>query len=480
MPFPTERTVTIQRLAHQIRQGNCSPVELTRETLNRIQRHQPTLNAFITVTEDLALDQARQAEREIREGRDRGPLHGIPFAAKDLFYTRGIRTTVGSKILRDFIPEHDAAVIEKLRYAGAVLVGKTGLHEWAYGITSNNPHFGAIHNPWDTTRIPGGSSGGSTAALAAGLCSFSLGSDTGGSIRIPASFCGVVGLKPTFGRVSRWGMFPLGYSLDHAGPFAHTVEDAALVYQAIAGHDPRDETTVERSISLPAFTEDPWLKHKKIGVPRNFYYENLDPEIDDAVKEALAVLERLGAELIPIDVPNMEEFNTIGKLILSAEATSVHRGRFQERKEDFGDDVRALLEQGEAVLATEYLDAQKQRRELVRDFNRLFDQVDLIAAPTAPIAAPKIGEGTVSIGTSTVEVRLAVTRLVRAVNLGGWPTLSIPCGFTSQGLPIGLQLIGNRFEEKGLLEVGRAYQQATEWHRQRPRLTALGSSSWET
>ena len=462
--------MTIRRLANQIRQGNRSPVELTRETLNRVQRHQPELNAYITVTEDLALEQARQAEREIREGRDRGPLHGIPFAAKDLFYTRGIRTTVGSKILQDFIPDHDAAVIEKLREAGAVLIGKTGLHEWAYGITSNNPHFGAIHNPWDTTRIPGGSSGGSTAALAAGLCGFSLGSDTGGSIRIPASFCGVVGLKPTFGRVSRWGMFPLGYSLDHAGPFAYTVEDAALVYQAIAGHDARDETSVERSVSLPAFAEEPQLKHRKIGVPRNFYYENLDPEVDHAVKKALVVLGELGAELIPIDVPDMEKFNSVGKLILAAEATSVHRSRLQERREDFGDDVRALLEQGETVLATEYLDAQRRRRELVRDFNRPFGEVDVIAAPTAPIAAPKIGEGTVSVGALSVEVRPAVTRLVRAVNLGGWPTLSVPCGFTSHGLPIGLQLIGNRFEEGGLLEVGHAYQQSTEWDQPRPPL----------
>ena len=462
--------MTIREIMKRLRRRELSPVELTRKTLDRIDRVQPTRNGFITVTEDLALDQAHQAEREIREGRDRGPLHGIPFAAKDLFYTRGIRTTVGSKILRDFIPDHDAAVIEKLREAGAVLVGKTGLHEWAYGITSNNPHFGAVHNPWDTTRVPGGSSGGSTAALAAGLCSFSLGSDTGGSIRIPASFCGVVGLKPTFGCVSRWGMFPLGYSLDHAGPFAHTVEDAARVYQAIAGHDARDETTVARSVSLPAFAEEPHLEHKKIGVPRNFYYENLDPEIDSAVKKALVTLERLGAELIPIDVPDMEEFNTIGKLILSAEATSVHRSRLQHLREDFGDDVRALLEQGETVLATEYVDAQKRRRELVREFNRLFTQVDLIAAPTAPIAAPKIGEETVSIGASLVEVRLAVTRLVRAVNLGSWPALSVPCGFTSPGLPIGLQLMANCFEEKSLLEVGHAYQQATEWHRRRPPL----------
>ena len=470
MAIAAEETMTTRRLANEIRQGSLSPVELARQTLDRINRAQPTLNAYITVTEELALEQARRAEREIREGRDRGPLHGIPFAAKDLFYTRGIRTTVGSKILRDFVPDHDAAVIEKLREAGAVLIGKTGLHEWAYGITSNNPHFGAIHNPWDRTRIPGGSSGGSTAALAAGLCSFSLGSDTGGSIRIPASFCGVVGLKPTFGRVSRWGMFPVGYSLDHAGPFAHTVEDAALVYQAMAGHDARDETTVARPVALPVFAEDPRLEGRKIGLPRNFYYENLDPAVDQAVNKALVVLGELGAELTPIDVPDMEEFNSVGELILAAEATSVHSNRLQERREDFGDDVRALLEQGETVLATEYLEAQKRRRELVRDFNRLFGEVDVIAVPTAPIAAPRIGAGTVSAGALSVEVRQAVTRLVRAVNLGGWPTLSVPCGFTPDGLPIGLQLMGNRFEEEGLLEVGHAYQQVTEWRRRQPPL----------
>ena len=263
-------------------------------------------------------------------------------------------------------------------------------------------------------------------------------------------------------------MFPLGYSLDHAGPFAHTVEDAALVYQAMAGHDARDETAVERPVALPAFAEDLRLEGRKIGVPRNFYYENLDPAVDQAVHKALVVLEELGAELIPIDVPGMEEFNSVGRLILAAEATSVHRTRLRDHREDFGDDVRALLEQGETVLATEYLEAQKRRRELVRDFNRLFSEVDVIAVPTAPIAAPKIGEGTVSIAGLSVAVRAAVTRLVRAVNLGGWPTLSVPCGFTPDGLPIGLQLIGDRFEEEGLLEVGHAYQRATEWRRRRP------------
>ena len=461
--------MTIRRLAHEIRQGSLSPVELARETLDRISKLQSTLNAFITVTEELALEQARRAEREIREGRDRGPLHGIPFAAKDLFYTRGIRTTVGSKILRDFVPDHDAAVIERLREAGAVLIGKTGLHEWAYGITSDNPHFGAIRNPWDTTRIPGGIErrlDGGVGRRAVQL--FAWDRTPGGSIRIPASFCGVVGLKPTFGRVSRWGMFPLGYSLDHAGPFAHTVEDAALVYQAMAGHDARDETTVERPVALPAFAEDLRLEGRKIGVPRNFYYENLDPAVDQAVQKALVVLEELGAELIPIDVPGMEEFNSVGRLILAAEATSVHRSRLQDHRDDFGEDVRALLEQGETVLATEYLEAQQRRRELVRDFNRLFGEVDVIAVPTSPIAAPKIGEGTVSIAGLSVAVRAAVTRLVRAVNLGGWPTLSVPCGFTPDGLPIGLQLIGDRFEEEGLLEVGHAYQRATQWRRRRP------------
>jgi aspartyl-tRNA(Asn)/glutamyl-tRNA(Gln) amidotransferase subunit A len=462
--------VTITELAPKIRQGQLSPVELTRQTLARIEKRQPVLNAYITVTADLALEQARRAEQEIRAGNYRGPLHGIPYAAKDLFYTKGIRTTVGSKILSDFVPDYDAAVIEKLNAAGAILIGKAGLHEWAFGITSNNPHFGAIRNPWNTERIPGGSSGGSAAALAADLCSFSLGSDTGGSIRIPASLCGLVGLKPTFGRVSRYGCYPLGHTLDHAGPFAWTVEDAALVYETLAGYDARDTSSAAAPLSLPPFPSEARLEGKKIGVPRNFYFENLDPEIEKAVRDAIVTLEKLGAAIIGIDVPDIDEFNTIAQLILLAEAASVHHRRVEQRPEDFGEDVRALLQTGRFVLATEYLDAQRRRREFIAAFNRLLAEVDVIVTPTIPIKAAKIGQKTVSLGGQEVDARLGTTRFMRALNLAGLPLLSVPCGFDAQGMPIGLQIIGRLFDEAGILEIGHAFERATPWHEKRPTL----------
>lgn len=460
--------MTITELAPQIREGKLSPVELTRQTLARIEKLQPVLNAYITVTADLALEQARRAEQEIGAGKYRGPLHGIPYAAKDLFYTKGVRTTVGSKILADFVPDYDAAVIEKLDAAGAILVGKAGLHEWALGITSNNPHFGAIRNPWDRERIPGGSSGGSAVALAADLCSFSLGSDTGGSIRIPASFCGLVGLKPTFGRVSRHGVFPLGHTLDHAGPFGWTVEDAALVYEAIAGYDARDTSSVSRPLSLPLFPPEARLEGKKIGVPRNFYFENLDPDIEDAVGDAVVVLENLGAAIIDVEVPDIEEFNTIAQLILLAEAASVHHRRIEDRPMDFGEDVRALLQSGRFILASDYLDAQRRRREFNDAFNRLLEDVDVIVTPTIPIKAAKIGQKTVKVGGQEVDARLGTTRFMRALNMAGLPLLSIPCGFDSEGMPIGLQIIGNLFDEAGVLEIGHAFERATAWHEKRP------------
>ena len=460
--------MTISELAPMIQRSELSPVQLTREALASIAKRQPALNAFITVTEEHALQQARRAEAEIAAGRYRGPLHGIPYAAKDLFYTHGIKTTVGSKLMADFVPDFDAAVIEKLNAAGAVMIGKAGMHEWAYGITSNNPHFGAIRNPWDTNCIPGGSSGGSTSALAAGMCSFSLGSDTGGSIRIPASLCGLVGLKPTFGRVSRYGVFPLSHTLDHAGPFGLTVRDTAMVYEAIAGYDARDDSCANQPVTAPALVEEPKLTGTTIGVPRNFYFEKLDPDVDAAVREALKVLESLGAELVEITVPDIEEFNRVAQLILLVEASSVHARRLDQHREAFGDDVRRLFDQGRFIAAIDYLNAQRRRRALLEGFNELLKQVDVIATPTIPIPAAKIGQDTVEIGGEPHNVRLATTRNMRALNMTGLPLLQVPCGFSGGGLPIGLQIIGRLWDETGIMQVGHAYERATDWHKRRP------------
>lgn len=458
----------IIQLAKAYSSGQVSPVEVVRQMLRRIAALDPALNSYLTVAADQALEQARQAESEIRAGRRKGPLHGVPYAAKDLLDTKGIRTTVGSRILAGNVPEADAAVVEKLSAAGAILLGKTGMHEWAYGITSNNPHFGPVRNPWNPERIPGGSSGGSAAALAAGLCSFSLGSDTGGSIRIPAALCGIAGLKPTFGRVSRRGAFPLGHTLDTLGPFGLTVQDAALVYQAIAGQDGADATTVDRTVELPQFDAEPSLKGFAIGVPRASYYECLDPAVDNAVQSALSVLTGLGAQLREIALPDIDLGNSLHRLILLAEASSVHHRRLEGRREEFGEDVCALLDQGRLVLASDYLNAQRQRTRFCREFARALETVDALVTPAVPIPTARVGELEVEVNGRPENVRLATTRNVRALNLTGLPVLSVPCGFHSDGLPIGVQIVGRAFDERRVLEIGHAYETVAGWHRRIP------------
>ncbi len=462
--------MTIAHLSSEIQAGRISPVELAEETFRKIRQLNPSINAYITVMEESGIERARQMEREIRAGRRRGPLHGIPYAAKDLFYTRGVATTAGSKILRNFIPGYDAAVIERLQEAGAVLVGKSGLHELAYGITNDNPHFGPVRNPWDRLRIPGGSSGGSTAALAAELCTFSLGSDTGGSIRIPAAFCGVVGLKPTFGRISRYGVFPLGHTLDHVGHFGKTVADTGTIFAALAGPDPRDDSSIAAPLSPLQLPPDPRLNGVRVGVPRNYYFDALEPEVEMAVRRAIKTLSELEAEIQEVEIPDIEEFTVISRLILLAEASSLHRQKLKANRADLGADVLALLDQGQFILATDYLDAQRRRRQLIQSLDRLFDQVRVIVTPTTPITAPKIGQTTVEIAGRHEDVRLASTRLVRALNLAGVPALSVPCGFDSHGLPIGLQIFGRAFDEAGVLLVGHAYEQASEWRKRKPSL----------
>lgn len=459
---------SIAQLGRLYASGAVSPVEVTRAMLERIERIDPPINSYLTVTGGLALEQARRAEAAIRRGDRRGPLQGVPYAAKDIFFTRGIRTTAGSKILADFVPDYDAAAIEKLNACGAVMLGKTGLHEWAYGITSANPHFGPVRNPWDPEKIPGGSSGGSAAALAAELCGFSLGSDTGGSIRIPAALCGVTGLKPTFGRISRYGVFPLGHTLDTMGPFARTVEDAARVYEALAGLDGRDDSSVDRLPAPHVFSPEPSLKGKKIGVPRNFYFDGLTPDVEAACRRALAVLADLGADLVEIAVPDIESYNALHRLILLAEASSVHAGRLRDRREDFGEDVGMLLDQGLFVTATDYLNAQRKRRGLCRDFNRLFETIDAVVTPAAPMTAVRIGQREIEIQGRMENVRPAATRNIRALNLTGLPLLAVPCGFGADGLPIGLQIIAPLFDEGALFDIGHAYQLATDWHVRRP------------
>ncbi len=445
-----------------------SPVDLVRAHLERIHQTDGRLNSFITLLEEQALVAARQAERDIAAGRHIGPLHGVPIGLKDLYYTKGVRTTVGSKILADFVPDYDAAVTERFRQAGAVLLGKLQMHEFALGASSENPHYGPAHNPWNTACVTGGSSGGSGSAVAAGLCMAALGSDTGGSIRIPAGLCGIVGLKPTFGRVSRHGVYPLSWSLDTVGPMARSVRDAALVLNAIAGHDPRDPSSANVPMEDFTATLGQDIRGVRVGIPREHFYDILDPHVKSAVQQAARVLEGLGAAVEETSIPVLEYCLTISGTILITEAAELHLEHLRDRADDIGADVRARLELGALTPATDYLKAQRARAVFNRQVAEAMQRYDILLAPSVPIGAPRIGERTVLVNGRAEPALSLLSRLTRPFNLGGVPTISVPCGFTPAGLPIGVQMAGRPFQEATVLRVAHAYEQATDWHTRRP------------
>jgi len=437
--------MNILEAGQALRSRRISCLELTDQCLDQIAKLNPRLNAFFTVTQDTARIQAQRLDHELANGRDRGPLHGIPIAHKDLISTKGVRTTSGSKLFRDNIPTVDAPIVEKLAAGGAVMLGKTGLHELAYGITSDNPHFGTIRNPCDPARIPGGSSGGSGAAVATDMVFLATGTDTGGSIRIPASFCGVVGLKPTYGLVDRSGIQPLGLSLDHIGPLTRTVADAGIALEAMLDGDTQLRPAPSSRQNI------------RIGLPENFYFAHVSGEVRDAVQKAAQAAERFGVRVTPVKVPDIDALNDVGRVILLAEASAMYQPYFS-RREDFGADVLALLDQGRLVPATDYINAQRIRKMLVSEFRALFSTIDCLLTPTTPTTAPLIGQKQVSLDGEMMDTRLATTRLVRGINVLGFPALSLPCGKSAEGLPIGLQLIGRPFEEKLLLALAEVLE----------------------
>jgi aspartyl-tRNA(Asn)/glutamyl-tRNA(Gln) amidotransferase subunit A len=453
-------TMTISEAAAGLRSRKFSSRELVDESLRRIAQSNPKINAFITVTEESAKARATQADEELVRGIDRGPLHGLPIAHKDLMMTRGVRTTAGSKIFADFVPDVDADVVKQLDDAGAVMVGKTNLHELAYGITSNNPHYGAVHNPWDLERIVGGSSGGSGAALAADLVFMATGTDTGGSIRIPSSFCGTVGLKPTYERVSRRGVIPLGLTLDHIGPMARTVRDVAVSFNAMLPTPSRqggDHIGVDQTGYVPPAHVD--IRGLRIGLPENFYFDRLDLDVGAAVRNAVQTAAALGARIVDVRVPDIDALNTVGRVLLLVEAVANLRPHLH-RRQDFGPDVLALLDQGRLLSGADYIDAQRLRRMLVNEFSKLWTQVDCVLTPCTPTAAPKIGQTTMDVGGVTEDVRLATTRMMRAINVLGIPSLAMPCGYSASGLPLGMQILGAPRNEDMLLRIGAALEDA--------------------
>jgi aspartyl-tRNA(Asn)/glutamyl-tRNA(Gln) amidotransferase subunit A len=435
-----------------------SPVEVVRALLERIEADET--NSFITVTAERALEEASLAEREILAGRHRGPLHGVPVALKDIIYTRGVRTTMGSALYAGHVPDHSATVARKLEEAGSVLIGKTNTHELAYGPTGDRSYFGPTLNPHDARRITGGSSGGSGAAVAAMLCYGALGSDTGGSIRIPAALCGIVGMKPTFGRVSKSGVFPLCWSLDHVGPITRTVEDNALMLNVLAGHDQEDHYSVDR----PA--ED-FTRHLRrglhgggIGLPRSFYFDHVDKEVVARVLEAVEVFRSLGARVREVEIPNLIDTLHAHRLILGAEAYAVHEESLENEPETFDEEVGERLMDGARPRAYRYAKARRRGVLATDEFDHALHGVDALLTPTLPITATDIGQREVSIGDYEESVRSALTRFTGPTNLTGHPSLSIPCGTTATGLPVGLQLIGRHFDEATLYRFGHAYEEA--------------------
>jgi aspartyl-tRNA(Asn)/glutamyl-tRNA(Gln) amidotransferase subunit A len=447
--------MTITEAGAKLRARHVSCAELVEDALQRAERGRD-LSAFITITADQARSRARQLDDELKNGADRGPLHGIPIAYKDLFYTKGVRSTNGSKIFADFVPSYDATVVQKLEAAGAISIGKLNQHEMAYGITSTNPHYGAVRNPHNPEHIPGGSSGGSGVTVADGTVFCGMGSDTGGSIRIPAAFCGTVGLKPTFGRVSRHGCFALGLTLDHMGPLTRTVRDAALILNVIAGADPEDEATVNRPPERFDPVNGASLRGVRVGVPENYYNERLDPEVASAYRRALESAESAGAVMVPVTIPDPVGLTAIARTILLAEASAV-LAPYLSRREDFGSDVMSLLDQGSLLPATAYVNSQRIRRQLIREYNKLWTRADVIFAPATPGPAPRIGQRTVTLGGEEEDARLAATRFNRGINVLGWPAMSIPCG-SSGNLPVGLQIIGKPWGERAMIACAAAME----------------------
>lgn len=450
---------TISELAQKVRRKEISPVELTRESLARIEKLNPSLNAFITVMTESALAEARRAEAEIARGEWRGPLHGIPIALKDLIDTAGVRTTSASALHEKRIPDEDAEVTRKLRQAGAIIVGKNNLHEFAYGGSSLVSHFGDVHNPWDASRVAGGSSGGSAAAVVAGMAFAAIGTDTAGSIREPASLCGCVGLKPTYGRVSSRGVIPLSASLDHVGPIVRSAADAAIVLQAIAGYDARDITSADASAAdyVSALKED--AKSLRVGVARTYFFEDLDPEVASAMEHALRGIETMVAEVseVKLDVPT-------DRTLQAAESYAYHAENIAKSPELYQGETLRRIRTGEKVTAAEYIQRRRELEEARHSVRKIFADVDLIVTPTMPIPAPAIAE----LKTNSDALRPAELKLLRNTrpfNVWGLPAISIPCGFTQSGLPIGLQIAGPLWREDLVLRLAHTYEQATTWHK---------------
>ena len=463
--------MSLTAVAKAIAEKTVSSREVTRSCLHRIAEWQPRLNAFMALEAEQALRAADEADAALTKGSVKGVLHGVPLAHKDMYYEAGMVVTCGSKIRRDFVATTTSTALQRIKDAGTIRLGTLQMAEFAYGPTGHNAHFGAVHNPWNVDHITGGSSSGSGSAVAARLTFAALGSDTGGSVRMPAHFCGVTGLKTTVGRVSRAGAMPLSQSLDTVGPLARSAEDCALLMGLMAGADPEDPTAVHLPVPDYMAATKGSLRGIRIGVPTAFYVDDLDAEVARVLDETVATLKREGAEIIKVELPDQRQLSAASQLVLAVEAAAFHKRWMIERLEDYGPQVRMRLENGLAVPAVSYLEAMRWRGPALSAHNAAVAGVDAVIAPVSPIPAPTIAESDVGGGPGAEAVIQRLTRFTRPVNYLGVPSLSIPSGFTASGLPVGMQLIGRSFDEATLLRIGAAFQRATDFHDRVPKLT---------
>jgi aspartyl-tRNA(Asn)/glutamyl-tRNA(Gln) amidotransferase subunit A len=471
MPQADLLNLTITDAAPRLERQELSPVELVDAMLQRIAAVNARLNAYITVCGAQAREAAQAAERMIRAGYYLGPLHGVPVALKDNIYTRGVRTTAGAKILADFVPDEDATVTARLKRAGAIIIGKANMHEFAWGGTTDNPHYGTCRNPWNPERFPAGSSGGSGVAVAARTCLGALGTDTGGSIRLPSAVNGIVGIRPTIGRVSNHNVVPLAWTMDTVSPMTRTVADCVTMFEVIAGHDPLDPHSAQAPVSDYRAELGRGLHGLRIGLIRDYSLAHVQAAVGDSIRGALRVLEGLGAQVEEIAMPSIHGNISAQLTIESCEPSAYHQEWLRARPGDYGEDVRTLLEAGEMYLATHYIQAQRYRSVLRREFLEGFRQVDGFVTPTLPFTATPCGATEVVIeGTRKEDMLSAIMQFTGVPSLAGLPALSLPVGFDPDGLPVGMQVIGRPFDEGMLFRIGHAYQGATDWHTRAPRL----------
>ena len=473
MPNDALLDLTISELAPRIQTGEVSPVEVTEAALARADALQPRLNSFITLLHENALDRARAMEDELADGKYRGPLHGIPIGIKDNIATAGIRTTVGSLVLSDNVPEEDARVVTLCEEAGAIVLGKENLEEFAAGATSNNPHYGAVHNPWGLDHIPGGSSGGGGANVAAGVTFASLGTDLGGSVRLPGTFCGVVGLKQTFGRVSQRGLMVTSFNGDHIGPMTRSVADSAIVLQALAGYDPLDPSTVP--VPVPDYLDSVGQDQSGLtaGIPSNYFFDDVDAEVETSVRNAIAALQELGVEIREVSLPSMEYVGALRAASL-ADGIVTHEPYLASDRDKYGPNVIYRTMAGQFVLGRDYSKAMKAQRLIKEEYARVLQDVDFLVTPTAPVPAPRIDALEIEINGETHRVRGPgsgfISRNTSPMNGNGLPAITVPCGFSGGGLPIGVQFIGRPFEEGLLFQVAAGYEQVSPSLGVRPQL----------